>query len=853
MNQQEFTQEEKMKAAYALNLVSVSVSQIVEYNDTYILEQEYDNILNNLNLEQMPKDDALLNILIQLLNTLSFFRIQNLKQEQIEKKYQYRMKNAIWSAIPNFGVILTAGHPFAIAASLATQIGVGYMNYRKEKFQISLDREEAEMELRYTVIEQLNTLKRELFTTAWRLAEKYDFADHYRLTERQITQYNKILMDPDELRKYDRLEAVQKNFVAYLPFWYFFGHTASFIANTTDDYNVRRKYLELAKQHFSHYEMLNKFNILREDSLTASWALEFVDLLMLESAPDQKRIANLIHASEEKSGDRNDILQLCVIAYLRIGQIDDAKRLLKILVNEEYNTVINAQLLSGLYVRDNDKASYRILCERVPQQYLYPMPSDDRASNTQLNHEFEHQQRIILKYKFKDLFHGIIDKYTAQINKKYATFDFSEEYADDYYANTPRSIKRRRLAAGETFSSDEKSSIYIARIQGYNLPCEYTNILEDIFSKVFEISCFGDLALQSQAIYKAKIAISQYSERVNSIQSTVDQGTFSMKQFDQMQHLGIQSFVKSAFEYLFKYVCAEIDRIEVNNLFAVETQLLSMCEKFDISMPEIQIQNDGFNDDSFGTPGGIFDVSMFGENAVLAKKEIDSFNLMADFLRKRMSNVDASRDVRIIYRGDKGFSEYFLNQIFEKYQTLYPHSLMIIQDLSKQEFDLIFTTEGIVSVVKNKVRRKTPYRDCRVTRNTLELIGKSYTNSSISVTSLLDIARSFDARFISIKGQAEYVGGIVTAAKLNEWFKNNHNAMNVGVNRYYAWPIMELLNNMGYFIEQDLDKDFYLLQFYCKEDTGVILGFRVVEFDQLDPSFRNKLDECNGVIKVEGR
>ena len=44
--------EDKIKAAYALNMCMVSVSQIIDYSDLNILEQEYEAILNNLNLEQ---------------------------------------------------------------------------------------------------------------------------------------------------------------------------------------------------------------------------------------------------------------------------------------------------------------------------------------------------------------------------------------------------------------------------------------------------------------------------------------------------------------------------------------------------------------------------------------------------------------------------------------------------------------------------------------------------------------------------------------------------------------------------------------------------------------------------------
>ena len=59
-----------IEAAYALNMCTVSISQIIDYNDVYILEQEYDAILNNLNLEKIRKHDALLNTFVEMLNTI---------------------------------------------------------------------------------------------------------------------------------------------------------------------------------------------------------------------------------------------------------------------------------------------------------------------------------------------------------------------------------------------------------------------------------------------------------------------------------------------------------------------------------------------------------------------------------------------------------------------------------------------------------------------------------------------------------------------------------------------------------------------------------------------------------------
>ena len=117
----------KIRTAYALNLCTVSVSQIIDYNDLIVLEQEYETILNNLNIEMMPKDESLLKILKQLLDTITFFRIQEVDKKFIERDYQNKMKNAIWSAIPNIGVIFGGGDRKALAFTLASQIGIGYI------------------------------------------------------------------------------------------------------------------------------------------------------------------------------------------------------------------------------------------------------------------------------------------------------------------------------------------------------------------------------------------------------------------------------------------------------------------------------------------------------------------------------------------------------------------------------------------------------------------------------------------------------------------------------------------------------------------------------------------------------
>ena len=123
-DQTQMSEEEKLKAAYALNLCTVSVSQIIDYNDIFFLEQEYEAILNNLNLEEMPKDEALLRILKQLLDVITYFRIQEGEKKLLEKEYQQKMKTAIWIAVPNIVMIVAGGNQITMAISLAAKVGI---------------------------------------------------------------------------------------------------------------------------------------------------------------------------------------------------------------------------------------------------------------------------------------------------------------------------------------------------------------------------------------------------------------------------------------------------------------------------------------------------------------------------------------------------------------------------------------------------------------------------------------------------------------------------------------------------------------------------------------------------------
>jgi len=446
------TEKQKRKAVYALNLVTVSVSQITSYRDLIIMKQEYDAILNNINLQNIIHDQELLDILKHILDVITFFQIQDKEKEFIDREYQQKMKNAIWSAVPNIGMILSGPLNWGMAITMAVQVGAGYMNYRKEKANTSLEKDRKLWELERSAIEQLNGLRRELFNCAWKLSDKYNFDDSLRLTEKQIDSYNKILLDKDPVRRYERLDVIKNDYQAYAPFWYNLGHAAKEVADNCfnesyrensgwiddDDKRIYEKYSKIALENFKTFNK-NYISLLREDVIYSSCALEQIPLLMLEDE-NSKQIPELLKNAAKYAGDNFDLLQQIVLNDLRFeDKIEESQNILRRLVNEDYNTSVNAQILSGLYIKQNKKEEYDLLTHRIDEHidpsYLIPWP----VSKEMVNEEYYSNQRKNLSRQIESFF----DKFRVETTLtalKY--FPFGECF-DEYFAKKPTEEKKR--------------------------------------------------------------------------------------------------------------------------------------------------------------------------------------------------------------------------------------------------------------------------------------------------------------------------------------------------------------------------------------------------------------------------
>ena len=278
----------KLRAAIALNMCTASVSEIIAKNNLVAMEAEYNNILNNINMESCVKDEALLRVMRKLLDTISFFRLNEMERKRLEKRKERKAAASIMEKLLSGGNIIIAGglNPIAMATTAAVVGASMYANKKREDAKEQEKFEDKMWELERSAIEQLHALRVELFETAWRLADAYGFKDEWRLTEKQIEWFNDARSENDPVIRYEKLNQRQRDFSVYPLYWYELGNAATEVSQVAhgdgeEDALKAAEYLREAKDCFGKY-IETDMHLLRQDYFAADARLKYICLVREE-------------------------------------------------------------------------------------------------------------------------------------------------------------------------------------------------------------------------------------------------------------------------------------------------------------------------------------------------------------------------------------------------------------------------------------------------------------------------------------------------------------------------------------------------------------------------------------------
>lgn len=480
MSEQVVAHEDQIRAALMLNHCTVSITQIIDYKDVFVLEHEYHAVINNLNMEQCLKDEALKRLFNRMLDVITHFRIQEGDRQWLQREYENNMKNALFNCLPSMNIIVAGGNPWTLLVSAAHQVGTAYFNYRKNKNQYQMQKEKGEWELTKGAWENFNQLRKELFNAQWDMSAKYKMPDEYMLKEKQIEDYNRDLLLEDPDTRMEQLEYLEDDFRAFPPYWFYRAQAAGDAAQLMLESKEGDK-----AQHYREQKIkcLDQFDtcwmpILRSDVFAYTSALERIK--ELDHAADNDKILTLLDRIAKHAKHERDIMQICAFEYLAIGEYPKAERLLKWLVNGDYNIPLNGRVLSSLYVEGNREAEYKILADRIGEDNV--CPPGKRLGESLV------AQKSRLNEECRDLSSQLANRY-GQI---WANMAFSEladmvnKYSDPDFTNVDEILKYFTVVK---ISKAYTAGLEIAKDYFQNHPLFNVEVNPDAFGNETLVQC----------------------------------------------------------------------------------------------------------------------------------------------------------------------------------------------------------------------------------------------------------------------------------------------------------------------------------------------------------------------------
>ena len=452
-------------AILALNYCHFSLYKIIEYNDRIVLDEEYDIIINNINLTKI-NDPELIVILKELMDVLTQFKLDERSKEKLLRQYEKNVEGALYSAMGDAAkgtfekrdqintiastdllkriasqasqtalaggstaVASGPGAPVVAAATCAVilaQAGSAYVSYRNaiEEYRTALD--EAVWKLEGDAIERINEINKKFLETYWQLMKKYNAPDKWRLTLDQFKDYLSILKDKDDGRKYRNLLRMEGDLNPFPPYWYYRGSAAQAVGKTDDVLNCYEMYKQTRRGFF------------RQDKTYSSAIM----LKVVESNYIENHKALLDDLNEMVELDKKDWRKRLLSAYklIQYGYLVKAKEQIQVNIDNDSAVSVSRKALAEIYCIENDKEHLSALIEKAMQ--------DDKATSLEVLYLIGKLPASEMIAKIKDQILGITPEIKTSIIGKDALL-FRMPYR--WILDEPKNLKMKLTVNEEDF------------------------------------------------------------------------------------------------------------------------------------------------------------------------------------------------------------------------------------------------------------------------------------------------------------------------------------------------------------------------------------------------------------------
>ena len=311
------------QALFMMNYAQYATYKLRTYNNIAVLEDEYRNLKDNMNLE-IIKDESSVQTINYLMDAIYEERKNNKNRDRLKASLEKKMNNAIYEALPQLaGVFVGGASPAIMVYDAVRTAGMMYMNYKRYKNELSQEYDEKMWEYQQLTEDELNYIYRLLNTYSHQLIQQYGISDEWRLNENELSKMFDFLKDDDSKRKFTNLKNLSTDrFYNHFPlFWYHLAQSAMEIGNEKESLEA-----------YSRFEEEN-IPIFRYDTTAVDAYKGKISILLKDQKKNLEEIKEKLKFIETNKTSWNDYY-FAALVYANIGDKENAKRVLERNINE---------------------------------------------------------------------------------------------------------------------------------------------------------------------------------------------------------------------------------------------------------------------------------------------------------------------------------------------------------------------------------------------------------------------------------------------------------------------------------------------------------------------------------------
>ena len=288
---------------------------------------------------------------------------------------------------------------------------------------------------------------------------------------------------------------------------------------------------------------------------------------------------------------------------------------------------------------------------------------------------------------------------------------------------------------------------YCARVQNISYSYEVLKILNKMFRSVCLLECIQEehIQLELQEIIKSKIQENRYAlEEINKNLSS-----FNTTVYKGIQEINLRSLTGNFFKDIAIKIKESVnEKKEMNDFAIAEFNLLEFCKKENLREPEILFKHkddmilEKDNEQIYFTPDLINENSFKQNDRIHKNKEM--IKLIKDHIRNIVINTEV---IEFYTQEDSRINQYFYDNALQKYRIIRYKTLAVLDDRSNADMDLLFTTEGVMPIIKGNIKSVISYKDIHWCKNDSEkelMIAGKYINENIDMKKLYELIQKLE-------------------------------------------------------------------------------------------------------------